>query len=57
VEGVNCIYVVNLDTDGVRCSVAVLVSSSELRLLTSGSSRLMMVSSALVGTRTTVGEI
>lgn len=56
-EGVTCIYVVNLDTDGVSCSVTVLVSSSELRLLASGSSRLMMVSSALVGTRTTVGEI
>jgi len=57
VEGVTCIYVVNLDTDGVSCSVTVLVSSSELRLLASGSSRLMMVSSALVGTRTTVGEM
>ena len=56
-EWVNCIYVVNLDTDGVRCSVTVLVSSSELRLLASGSSRPMMVSSALVGTRTTVGKI
>jgi hypothetical protein len=57
VKGVTCIYVVNLDTDGVSCSVTVLVSSSELRLLASGSSRLMMVSSALVGARTTVGEI
>lgn len=56
-EGVSCIYVVNLDTDGVSCSVTVLVSSNELRFLASGSSRLMMVSSALVGTRTTVGEI